>query len=510
MTSQATPTTVLSSEEAVRFLLDSNFDVDSQECILTLLKIIDNILSKPSNPKIRTLRMSNTTVRRKVLDRKGGLEVLFSIGFTYSYPTLPTRIGMGTRMEMDEDDGPSSSEPEAEAIVLEMGTEDMDAIASLRTLLSQTLRKDLGVARGDLPRPPPPQRVAPSTTGSTHPTVARPFDPFKSHSYNAQAAALGAPNPTSIRPDGSSSKRSDTEVRLEELEGRRRKMERDVQRGGGNGTMALSDRGIVACLPGDSSFIIGNEGGPPTSSSSSTGGRTSGDSSLLARQLTRKAEERKQREDGGFTTHAMRALTKLQKAKIYTHARLRICFPDGSSLSASFLPKETVAVVMEVIGGCLVEGGVGVGQAQGRFDLYVTPPRRKLEGGTTLEDEGLVPAAKVFVSWKGGGDGNVDDGVGTFLKRELFGLVDAPVVADISRTGDVSSYPQSRPLMGGEVAVKNAVGESVGDGGGGAAKKPSREEEMMQRMLGRGSGLGGRKLGGKRKPGGKIGGKKSN
>jgi len=92
MTSQVAS---LSSEDAVKFLLESNFDVDSQECILTILKIIDNILSKPTDPKIRTLRTNNPAIRRKILDRKGGLDILLSIGFTFLYSNLSPRIGIG-------------------------------------------------------------------------------------------------------------------------------------------------------------------------------------------------------------------------------------------------------------------------------------------------------------------------------------------------------------------------------------------------------------------------------
>jgi len=56
----------LSPEMAISQLLTSNFDADSKECAQTLLKIMDNIILKPLDPKVRSLRLSNPILHQKV------------------------------------------------------------------------------------------------------------------------------------------------------------------------------------------------------------------------------------------------------------------------------------------------------------------------------------------------------------------------------------------------------------------------------------------------------------
>ena len=58
-------------EAAIQQLLDNNFDADSKVAIVTLLKIIDNILSKPYDPKLRMLKLSNAVVQKKIATRLG-------------------------------------------------------------------------------------------------------------------------------------------------------------------------------------------------------------------------------------------------------------------------------------------------------------------------------------------------------------------------------------------------------------------------------------------------------
>jgi len=279
----ASKTTPLSTEEAIRLLLDSNFDTDSKECVLTLLKIIDNVLSKPTDPKVRTLRKHNQTIRRKIFDRKGGVEILLSIGFSFVYPAIQ-QLGIGIAVAIgtvEEVEDGSRGEAEAEGITLEMGKEDLDTLTSTRTLLGRTLIEELGVVRQDVPQPKRRPATATSTTTNSN---AKPFDPFQSHTFNANAAAHGVSNPHSIRPDGSSpsDKRSETEVRLEELEEKRRKIEWDLQ----GRQKTLMDRGIVASLPGNNTTLHEDR-------ADLKGGGNLGDSSLIASELQRKSAERK-------------------------------------------------------------------------------------------------------------------------------------------------------------------------------------------------------------------------
>ena len=59
-------------EKALQLLLDSNFDADSKVCIVTIMKILDNVLQKPMEPKVRSIRMANKAFAEKVAGRKGG------------------------------------------------------------------------------------------------------------------------------------------------------------------------------------------------------------------------------------------------------------------------------------------------------------------------------------------------------------------------------------------------------------------------------------------------------
>ena len=59
-------------EKALQLLFDSNFDADSKVCIVTIMKILDNILQKPMEPKVRSIRMANKAFAEKIAGRKGG------------------------------------------------------------------------------------------------------------------------------------------------------------------------------------------------------------------------------------------------------------------------------------------------------------------------------------------------------------------------------------------------------------------------------------------------------
>lgn len=270
------------------------------------------------------------------------------------------------------------------------------------------------------------------------------FDPFKSQSFNIQAATVGAPNPNSIAPDGG---KSSTDRKLEILQQKQKRLEESIQ--------TLTDREISAFLPYETGPIV---------SLSSPGDSildAKGDGALLAAAAKKKIEERKKQAEGGFTTKSMREIERMKKAKVYSHAHLKIYFPDGARVDAKFLPSESIANVKEIILSTFLPEYSSVLQ----FDLFVTPPRRILIETKSLKEEGLVPAAKVHVSWKAGPSPGQP---GSYIHRHLF---QSSHLHTESR-----SFPNS-------VALSDTSKEESNN-------KNLKEEELMQRMLGKRSGLG--------------------
>jgi len=51
------------------------------ETTSVLLKLVDNIIKNPSNPKYRSIRLGNPTVASKLLPAVGAMECLFEMGF---------------------------------------------------------------------------------------------------------------------------------------------------------------------------------------------------------------------------------------------------------------------------------------------------------------------------------------------------------------------------------------------------------------------------------------------
>ncbi len=338
------------------------------------------------------------------------------------------------------------SAPGDDYLILSPEAEQTTHLVAARQLLATRAVQDLGMRPEDLPvyKPPPAQLLGTTKRPNPNPPTAD-FDPFRGHRIDFMSAAAGArlgPEENYISP---------IDYQLQRLQAQQKKLEEKTQQ-------ELLDRGLVATLP--SSL--------PPDLSSSTSALTNNirdsdpsDGALLAARQQRLDEERRQREDGGFTTKAMRDLEQLKNAKVYSHVQLRVQFRDGSAIHGKFLPKETLAQVKEVLASCFCVDGLD-------FELYVAPPRRVLSLQKTLQEEGLVPAAKIMASWKATGTPLSHAAVGSFLKQELF------------RQGEVvPAYPTAKSV------VSDGKGSSSSSDNV-AEDKPSisREESLLQRMMG--------------------------
>lgn len=410
-TTSRTILSVKALEEAVAMLFQNNFDTESKVCLLTLIKMLDNLLQQPGNQKFRTIRLNNSTFQEKVGSRKGGMEILLACGFVRQNTTTAL----------------SSTTHEA-TLVLER--EDQSHLILARRLLATRAVQDLGIPHEQLPpwhNPPPPLRAG-------HPS-ARPgsFNPYVHQRFDAASAAIGA----NLGPDANYVSKTETE--LQRLIEKQTVLERKLQ-------ATITDREWMATWPGQD---VVQRATTAVESSTSGGGPT--DSSLLATRVKKQMEERNKIEHGSMTTAAMRQVAKLKEQKVYSHTLLTIQFSDGCKLTGKFLPKERISAVMQGICECLV--------SDHDFELYVAPPRRVLPLTQSLQQEGLVPAAKIFASWKASVPPTTK--IGSYLKPHLFG------------SGTTAAFPSAQPIVGPDTSTK---------------PEAATEEALLRRMMGRGGG----------------------
>ena len=272
------------------------------------------------------------------------------------------------------------------------------------------------------------------------------FNPYNSHNFNMQAVATGGKvNPNNIIPDGKYD--SKIERDLKKLQDQAAMIQLKNER-------KPLDRMLVALEPGGLEIPL---------NSTIDVSESKADGKLFAEKLQRQEETRKKQE-AGFTTKAMRDLERMKKAKVYPHTQLRISFPNGHSLSCRFLPSEKILNVKEVVKSTLLE----IFRKE-PFDLYVSPPRKVLSDDSTLDQEQLVPAAKIHVSWK---------------STNMASISPDQQIIDQSYykfdSSNKSAYPGSK-----SVADELAAAEAQKRSSDGKIKKKQNEEELIARMMGK-------------------------
>ena len=296
--------------EALAHLLSSNFDADLRPCLVTLLKILDNIVSKPNEPKVRTIKLNNAAFAAKVGRCRGAIELLEGCGFVREESTAVTsRFGnsSGGGSSNGGVSGNNSHNADADVIVLPPDNEDAAQLISMRHLLAQKAVQVVGMEEQDLPRykgPPKPvalvggdsSSLSSGAGGGNRGNSTTTFDPYKTHSYNAQAAAAGAADPHAIGGGGNGGI-CRTEKELHALQSKQERLERKLQKLGPGGRALAAFRpgsvgniSVVSSPPDDHGGGGGDIGG-------AGGGKSDG--SLLAARMKRLEEERRKREEGG-------------------------------------------------------------------------------------------------------------------------------------------------------------------------------------------------------------------
>jgi hypothetical protein len=411
----ASPSTKASIDQAISKILQSNFDADSKVCLLTLIKLIDNLLQHPNHPKMRSIRLQNATIATKVV-QTNGVDVLLACGFNLANDVL----------------------------VLSETAEDTETLVTARKMLTHVAIHQLQLTATELPKflPPKPR-------GTTTTPISNSFNVYQGQRYDGQSAAVG----TNLGPPAHW--KSATATKLEGLQQQQKKLERQLQK-------PQIDRQWVASRPTDTT--AGVAAIFSTDIDALTNNNTS-DAALLAAHLQKQQAARLQTTEGGFTTKAMRDLQHLKTQKVYSHTQLAIQFPDGCVVRGNFGPHETIGTVM----ASLIDHVLVASTKSTRFELYQTPPRTLLAPSKTLQALGLVPAAKVYVSWKQGL--LVTGNTGWYLRPECF------------------ATPSSvAPSMPTSTAITATDGNNNGKQPGGVAKKKKtkaeKEANLLKRMLG--------------------------
>eukprot|EP00977_Amphora_coffeiformis_P019859 scaffold7533_cov133-Amphora_coffeaeformis.AAC.3 len=213
-----------------------------------------------------------------------------------------------------------------ETLVLLPQNEKQSRLLTARRLLRRRAIEDLHMKEEELPILREPPTVV--MTGATTPNNANTgggatFNPYVGHRYDAKSAAVGAnlgPGNDYVSP---------TDRQLEALQRKKNKLEQQAAK-------KFTDREWKAWAPGETVRLA--EGTTAASTAP-----VKSDAALLAQRAKAQQVARQQREEGGFTTAAMRQVAALKNKKVYSHVQITIQFADQSKLTGKFLPKEKIS-----------------------------------------------------------------------------------------------------------------------------------------------------------------------
>ncbi|CAM9860491.1 unnamed protein product [Pylaiella littoralis] len=181
---------------ALEAMAAGHFDADSEACVMTLAKVVDNVVHRPEDARTRQIRCGNPAFQQKVGRITGGIAFLEGVGFV-SADQVSRQPTIG---------GGSSSSPDDRFIVLPPEREDSNLLRGARALLSKQAEA-LGVPPERMPQPP---RARPSPPPPAPGQAA--FDPYKARSF-----FFFRPFMTSTAPTPRGPEQSVTEKRLQEL-----------------------------------------------------------------------------------------------------------------------------------------------------------------------------------------------------------------------------------------------------------------------------------------------------
>ncbi|CAN0462400.1 unnamed protein product, partial [Ectocarpus sp. 12 AP-2014] len=181
---------------ALEAMAAGHFDADSEACVMTLAKVIDNVVYRPGDSRTRQIRCGNAAFQHKVGRITGGISFLEGVGF------VSREEGPQQQQQLLGGGGGGGSAGDR-FLVLAPEREDAGLLKAARDLLSKQAEA-LGVPRERMPQPPR-ARPSPPPPSAGQAAAAAAFDPYKPF--------MTSTAPTPKGPQESSL----TEKRLQEL-----------------------------------------------------------------------------------------------------------------------------------------------------------------------------------------------------------------------------------------------------------------------------------------------------
>lgn len=161
------PMMIMTTEQQEESLHDVVSKVVSEVCIITLLKVLDNIIEeKAYNAKTRRFKLTNPTFQKRIICHAGGLEVLYLSGFDDKRPsgsaTAATVAAGGGVPSSSNHSVTSATAATTTTTVLELlpDQEDKEWLWQVRQALYQHGKYTLGLTKLPLMPPAPPKSKA--------------------------------------------------------------------------------------------------------------------------------------------------------------------------------------------------------------------------------------------------------------------------------------------------------------------------------------------------------------
>jgi len=143
----------------------------------------------------------------------------------------------------------------------------------------------------------------------------------------------------------------------------------------------------------------------------------------VRRQLAAYAKNQRAQQGKHLMTKQMREAEQARKAASYGQVPVRVEFPEGTVLQASFPAVAPVGELHELIKVALLP------EAAKTFYLFTTPPKMELKDmSSSFYAADLVPAARVHVGFRGAvvGGGGDKERVSSCLRPEVVALMGPP------------------------------------------------------------------------------------